>query len=336
MDIRSIFKGGHFDEIDPKNYKKIILALVSVIMLMVASAVVAFFLALQGEERTLVPDVSGMELSNALIRLQEKELYPRVSLRFSDDPESRGRILEQSPLPGSIVKAGRRISLVVSRGAAQDRIGAYVGQNLEELKLQLQAIFASTRQLITVKEPPVYVYDPSPAGTVLQQDPPPETEISDAVELTLVVSRGPERALMRVPELVGLDLRAAAALIERSGVNFEFSVRGAEGRERAGTVVSQLPAPGSLVDHASPVAVVFALPAAQAGLVTGLFSQELPEYPYPLRISLVAVAPNGQRSALIAADHPGKLFTMPYAVPAGTVLELQVSNRVVARREAGR
>jgi len=336
MDLRSVFDFKKLDQLDPRHYRAAILGLVSLVILMGLSGVIAFFLALRGEEQTLVPNVVDMELSMALVKLQEKELYPRVSLRFSGDPETRGRILEQDPLPGAIVKAGRRIALVVSRGAAQDKVGDYVGQTIDEVKIHLQTVFGSTRQLITVREPPVYVFDKSPAGTILEQSPAANVELSGPTQLTFVVSRGPERAKVKVPDLVGLPLQEAALLIEKSGIAFQFTMRPVEGRERPGTIVAQLPAPGTLEDQSAPVSIVFGAPERAEGIVVGLFSQPLPEYPYPLRAVLYAEPPSGARVPLISVDHPGREFTLPYALPEGSVLVLQVLNKVVARVEAGR
>ncbi|MBN2875138.1 MAG: PASTA domain-containing protein [Spirochaetales bacterium] len=336
MDLRSFFNFRKLDNLDPHHYRVAIVSLVSLVVLMGLSGLIAFFLALRGEEQTLVPDVVNLELSTALVKLQEKELYPRISLRFSSDPESRGRILEQDPQPGAIVKAGRRIALVVSRGAAQDKVGDYVGQTIDEVKIHLQTVFGSTRQLITVREPPVYVYDKSPAGTILEQTPSPEVELSGPTQLTFVVSRGPEKAKVKVPDLVGLSLQDATLQIEKAGIAFQFSLRQPEGRERPGTVVAQLTAPGTLEDPSTPVSIVFAVPEPVEGMATGLLSQQLPEYPYPLRTVLYAEPPSGERIPLIAVDHPGRMFTMPYSVPEGSVLVLQVLNKVVSRVEAGK
>jgi len=324
------------DNLDPGQYRIAILSLAALVILMGLSGLTAFFLTLRGEEQTLVPDIVGLDLSTALVKLQEKELYPRISLRFSSDPESKDRILEQDPRPGAIVKAGRRISLVVSRGAAQEKVGDYVGQTLDEVKIHLQTVFGSTRQLITVKEPPMYVYDKSPAGTILEQSPSPEVQLSGPTQLTFVVSRGPEKAKVKVPDLVGLSLADAALQIEKSAIAFQFSLRSPEGREKPGTVVAQLTAPGTLEDPSESVSIVFAMPAPVDGTVTALFSMALPDYPYPLRTILYAEPPSGGRIPLISVDHPGRLFTMPYTVPAGSVLVLQVLNKVVARVEAGR
>lgn len=336
MDLRSLFGFRKLDNLDAQHYRMAVIGLSVFIALMVVSGIITFSLVLQGEEQTLVPDIKNMELSLALVKLQEKELYPRISLRFSDDPASKGQVIEQDPLPGAIVKAGRRISLVVSRGAAQDRIGNYIGQNIDEVKIHLQAVFSSTRQLITIREPPIYLFDRAPAGTILEQTPPPETELAGDVQLVFVVSRGPEKPKVRVPDLTGLTLADAVLQIEKSNIAFQFTQRPAEGRERPGSIVAQSPAPGSMEDAGSTVSIVYATPTMRDGMVSGLFSQALPEYPYPLRITLYAETPSGPRLPLITVEHSGTAFTLPYTVPEGTVLVLQVLNRVVAKVEAKR
>jgi len=161
-------------------------------LVMVIVAVSVFFLTLRGAERTMVPDVRHMDLADALIKLQERELYPRLTLRFTDNPLDRNTVLDQSPPPGSIVKAGRRINLVVSRGAVLDRVEDYTGRNLDDLRLYLQGISTTTKTLVSIREPPLYVFDNSAPGTIIDQEPKPGKEISGPTVLDLVVSKGPE------------------------------------------------------------------------------------------------------------------------------------------------
>lgn len=336
MKFRDLFSRDEQANVEPALYRKAIVVLIGVIVFMGLSALIAFFLALRGEEKTLVPSVTGMELSSALFKLQEKELYPRIVMRFSDDLHTRGTILEQDPAAGAIVKAGRRINLVISRGPAVDRVGNYIGQNLDEVKIHLQTLFSASRQLIVVREPVVYVYNTSPAGTILEQKPLPETELDGLTFLELVVSRGPERARVKVPDLGGLSLAEGILQIEKSGVNFRFSVRNSEGRERPGTIVSQLPVAGTMQAPQDQVAIVYALNDNRPGFVQGLFTQSLPEYPYPLKVVLYTQTPSGTKQPYITVEHQGGLFTVPYQVPEGTLLILEVLNRVVARVEAGR
>lgn len=331
--MKLLFDIKRLEELDPESHKFTLLALVGIIVLMTVAGLIAFFLALQGAEQTMVPEVTNLELTTALIKLQEKELYPRISLRFSSNPSDRGRILEQRPPAGTIVKAGRRIFLTVSRGPAVNQVENYVGQTLDEVKIHLQTLFASTRPLLAIREPPVYIFDRAPAGTILEQKPVPGTEISGLTELVFVVSRGPEQARVKVPELQGLSIPEAIRRIEESGVAFSFSMRAPEGRERPGLVVSQMPAPGSLVAPDAPVSVLVSRPAPEKGMVAGLLEETLPVFPYLLKVTLTAQYPTGEKIVLLSAQHPGGLFSVPYVVPNNTVLILSAANRELFRRE---
>jgi beta-lactam-binding protein with PASTA domain len=300
---------------------------------MTLAGIVAFGLSLKGSEQTMVPDIRGVELSQALVRLQEKELYPRLALRFTDDPNDRGRVVEQRPLPGAIVKAGRRIQLVVSRGPVVDRIENYVGQDLNEVKVHLQTLFSSARPLLTIKDPPVYVFDLAAPGTILEQKPLPDTELGGPIALEFVVSRGPEKAKTVVPNLLGLEYEAALLLVEKSNLPIVVTMRKPEAKEKAGVVVSESPAAGSLVVGFSQLSLAVTFPVAEKGMVAGVFSKDLPVYPYPLRVSLDALKPNGERGFIFRLAHPGGSFSVPYFLPEGTVLVLTVLDREVARTE---
>ncbi|MDR3356805.1 MAG: PASTA domain-containing protein [Spirochaetaceae bacterium] len=154
-------------------------------------AAISFFAALRGAEETLVPEVRGKDIVEALLELQQKELYPRIDLRYSASAADKGRILEQYPRAGSIVKAGRRIRLVVSQGAALSSVADYVGRDVADVRMELQTMFASNpRPLLILKEPFVYRRSGKPAGTILEQSPAPGTNIFSPVELELVVSGG--------------------------------------------------------------------------------------------------------------------------------------------------
>ena len=109
-----------------------------------AVAAISFFAALRGAEQTMVPEVRGKDLVEALLELQQKELYPRIDLRYSGAAADKGRVLEQSPRAGSIVKAGRRIRLVVSQGMVLSAVGDYVGRNVEDIRMELQCCLPRT------------------------------------------------------------------------------------------------------------------------------------------------------------------------------------------------
>lgn len=300
---------------------------------MVAVALGVFFAVLQGAEKVMIPDVRGMDLADALVKLQERELYPRLALRFTDNPQDRNMVLEQSPNPGNIVKAGRRIRLTVSKGSVLDRIEDYVGQDIESVKLHLQALFAASHPLVTIREPPVYVFDESPAGRIIGQKPVPGTEISGPTVLEVIVSKGPEKKKAKVPSFVGLGLGAAVEAAEAGPFVVDFSMRQPKANEKAGTVVEQKPAAEEDSPVSDRVKVVLAAPAPEQGIVSGIYMYTMTDYPYPVPVRLEALRPDGRRSLVAELNHPGGSFSMPFSLPAGTTLIFSVLDKETARSE---
>ncbi|MDE7383525.1 MAG: PASTA domain-containing protein, partial [Treponemataceae bacterium] len=193
------------------------------IIVMVFACFAIFALNVKGPEEVMVPEVRGKELAQALIEMQTKELYPKITLRYSDMPGDEGTILDQDPASGTIVKGYSRVSLVVSRGVVVDHIENYVGMNFDSLKMHLQTLFAGSVRPLIVLANPIYKADISEAGTILEQNPPAGTEISDPVTVKLVVSRGPNFDNTRVPHLVGLSLDEMISLASRSKLIFDFT-----------------------------------------------------------------------------------------------------------------
>lgn len=302
-------------------------------VVLLAVALIAFFAVLKGPEKVMVPDVRSMDLADALVKLQERELYPRLSLRFTDNPSDKNTILEQSPEPGSIVKAGRRIKLTVSKGAVLDKIENYVGKDLEAVKLQLQTLFAASRPLVTVREPPTYRFDDSAAGTILEQKPLPGEQISGPTVLELVVSKGPESVKDIVPDFTDQSIPGAIALAEKSVFTIDFSMRQAKAGEGQGKVVEQQPKAGTEAKVTERVKVAIAAPAPVAGMVNGIYVYNLEVFPYPVPVKLEAIKPAGQRVLITSLKHPGGNFSVPFSLPAGSTFVLSVLDREKARTE---
>ncbi|MDR0567585.1 MAG: PASTA domain-containing protein [Spirochaetaceae bacterium] len=295
-----------------------------------------FFVAVRGAEQTLVPDVLGKELPDALLILQERELYPRIQLRYSRASADKGMILEQDPPKGTIVKAGRRIKLIVSNGAIINRVENYINRNINEVRIDIQTLSAAAgtqnQPLLSLKEPFMYEYSAAQAGTILQQKPEPGASISGPTVLEFVISRGPEHTALQVPVLTGLSLPAALETISRYGINFAFAVRPPREGERPETVVHQTPAAQSPVSADTPVYLTYTAPLFETdGEVFGLFKYQIPRNPYPLPVHLEAVLPSGERRVIISTAYIGGEFTVPYRLPPGSLLILSMLNRELYR-----
>jgi beta-lactam-binding protein with PASTA domain len=289
----------------------------------------------------MVPNVQGQELTAALLELQVKELYPRIQLRHTQTSADRGLILEQSPPPGTIVRAGRRIQLVVSQGATVNRGENYLGRNVDDVRMDLQALYAAQGatagnvplpQFLTIREPLMYEFSTEPAGTILQQRPEPGTDISGPTALELVVSRGLEYAMIRLPNLLGLGLEDTLEQIGRTGIDFEFSLRPLQSGDIPGTVVAQQPPGDTLTPFNTRVAITVASPVlVSENEVFGLFVYDMARNPYPLLIRLESILPEGERQRLLSVQYAGGRLSVPYRQPPGAVLVLSMLNREIHR-----
>lgn len=325
-------------------------------------AAVAIFLGInKGYERVMVPDVVGTNLIRAQLILQEKELYPRLQMRYSDVPGQAGQIISQSPKKGAVVKAQSRVTLVVSRGVVFDHVGNYVGTNLDALKTTLDALYAGAEIPSLTIANPIFKQDGSLPGTILQQDPPEGTPITQPIELKFIVSSGPQKMKVPVPDLTGKNINEVLATMSVTKLTFDFSAHIASGNEKPGTVVKQT-TPGNKkeIGEYSHIHLEFAMPAVteesdevpqsidisnkneaeatDAALVRdttnyvhGIFSTRIPEYPYAVPVKLDVIPQEGTRYGIATFNHIGGDLTIPYAVPHGSVLVLSVLEREVER-----
>jgi beta-lactam-binding protein with PASTA domain len=293
-----------------------------------------FFITVRGKEQVMVPDVVGKELTEALLELQESELYPRIQMRSSESEEERGRILEQTPEAGTIVRAERRINLVISQGLALDTVGSYLGKNINDVRSEILARNSQTADtVISLREPLMYQYSEQDAGTVLQQNPPPGADITGPITLELVVSRGRENTRITVPSLTGLSLQDTLDRFNQlKTAGFTFTMRDPAPGETAGTVLSQDPAPGAEINAGDKITVTMTAPVPAEGEAVGLFKFNLPLNPYPLPLTVEAELPNGTKRGLVNINHLGGEFNMPYKLPAGSVLILSMVNREIHRQ----
>lgn len=336
---------------------------IALFLIMGIVCVAVFLGANKGYERVLVPDVVGSNIIRAQLLLQEKELYPRLQMRYSDTPGQAGQVISQTPKPGAVVKASSRVTLVVSRGIVFDYVGNYVGTNLDALKTTLDALYAGA-EIPSIKiAAPIFKQDSSLPGTILEQDPPEGTAITQPIELKLVVSSGLQKPVVEVPDFVGKTVAEILSLMSTTKLTFDFTQHIATESEVAGTVVKQVnPNHKQSVSEYSHIKLEFAMPQITeetetdgipkvhditnrtesetvedslvrdtTNYVHGIYSTMIPEYPYAVPVKLDVIPQEGSRYGIATFNHVGGALTVPYAVPHGSVLVLSVLDREVER-----
>lgn len=307
-----------------------------IVAILVAAAAVAFFISVRGEEETQVPEIVGHNLLAAMERLQERGLIARVEGRFSSDAPA-WRVIGQTPVAGSLVKAGRPVSVVVSRGRVIAQVGDYVGRDFEQVRLDLQTLAIPGETPVRIDESGPRVSDPRPAGTILAQEPPPGTPISGEVTLRFTVSRGPRGDLIEVPRFIGLPYADALSDLAERNQAFVFTIRTGGADAEPGTVVFQSPDGGSEVPHGAVMQVGMTRPEPVGqDQVFGLFEHTVERYAILVDLTLSAELPDQPEPVvLLATRYQGGPIAVPFVTHRDAQIVLTVLGREVDRRPAG-
>jgi eukaryotic-like serine/threonine-protein kinase len=137
-----------------------------------------------GPEEISVPDVEGLTERAARERLAEAG-FETESRRRGSSEEDSGRVLEQSVSDGEKVDKDSKILLTVGEGQQDDRTPDLVGLSYDKAESELEE---SGFLLGGVKEESS---DAAPAGVIIEQDPPPGTELDPGSYVYLTTSVGP-------------------------------------------------------------------------------------------------------------------------------------------------
>ncbi len=224
-------------------------------LFLVALAVVAFVTGLavfnglvmpqlvHGRGEVRVPDLASLSEPQAEQALHAVGLkLSRAGERF-DPAVPRGLVLQQDPSPQAVVRAGRRVSVVVSLGEEFSSVPRLFGSSLRAARVQVE------RSGLTVGGVTRAPADEVGRDLVAGSDPPAETVLPRATPVNLLVSTGATVESYVMPELLGRDLDAARRQLEALG----FRVVSPAGAGARGMVLLQDPAPGTRVDRGTVI-----------------------------------------------------------------------------------
>lgn len=312
-------------------FKRALLIILIMFGVMLFTFAVTFFASVRGGEKTLIPNVTGMEVTEALIILQEREIFPKVQVKFTDDPLDKGLVVAQSTEPGTAVKAGRRLGLTISKGAVIDRVGDYTGSNLDEVRASIQTLFAAYKPLLQVKEV-IYQLSDEPVGTILAQEPAPDTEITGLTDLTFVVSRGMDEGMYKVENFTGVPFDEVVQTLSEQNLPFIFTIDSDAPPQKTSVVFKQYPAIGDFVERGTPIELtVNGLSSVPKGKVFGLFEYQLPVYMIPVTVELKRQVGTKEPESIFQTKFPGGRIALPYLEEEGTELILFISYEEVLR-----
>lgn len=273
-------------------------------------------LALVGQEEVSVPNLINKELPEALQELQAKGLSSQVVLRFSENTYEAGRIIDQEPRAGFVLRSGRRVNLTVSKGVMQGVVPNFIGQNIEEVRNYISLLYANSRPLMIITNP-MKAYDDAPVGTILSQDPPAGTEISSLVEVKLRISQGKMNEKQSpIPNYIGLSYTQALQNLFENRFPFSFSFNNnLEGAE--GVILQQSPEEGSYLESGI-IQLTMKAPKTDKGYSFVLLDATLPIYPVFAKLDIIQEDISGAKQTLYSFYTKGNRIAIPAIVKEGS------------------
>ncbi len=174
-------------------------------------------------KEVIVPDVTGMKLTQAQRLLEERGLQLRVvRWEFSKDIPPEHIIHMEEPEPNRRVLEGREILVVASQGVARTTVPDLQGRSVNEALAALKSAKLRLGQRVDTYS------ETMPANTVIGQQPPPLVEVPEDTPVNFIVSKGtpppepeikwekvpPEAKVARVSVLIGgTQLRQVVQII---------------------------------------------------------------------------------------------------------------------------
>lgn len=191
----------------PVNKKRWLLWLIPLILMLTLSTVV--YATLFKVYKVTVPEINGKSLTQATQILDDNNLRKgEVSYTFTDEDE-KNQVVDTNPLAGNKIEAHSKVDLKISKGAKTFTVGDYVGENIKDVKKELEK---QQLKRIKLKE----TFDTASSGEILKQSVTAGTKvIPEDTEIILTVSKGTEQVY--VPDFTGQSYDIAKKELEALG-----------------------------------------------------------------------------------------------------------------------
>jgi serine/threonine-protein kinase len=206
------------------------------------------------------PTLVGQTLSDAMTSAERAKLHAVVVSHQPSDRYPKDLVMRQDPSPGTTVRAGRQISLVISSGVQIFAMPDLRYETTRELGLDL------TRYKLLPGKTRYVDSDEVPAGRVVNQDPAPLSSVRVGTTVNVDLSKG-GRTRLKVPNFEGLSIEEARDIARQQRIRIGQIVWTPFGRwgPPRGAIVRQNPGAGAQIDASDEVSLQVSAGPREAG-----------------------------------------------------------------------
>lgn len=195
-----------------------------------------------------IPDISGMDVDDAISELQLSGIVVDKQVEINDDLVAEGKVIKTDPEIGSTVKENAKVNIYISIGKEKIELSDYVGRQYDDVFRLLED--RDFKDIVKTEK-----YDESEPGTIISQNPSGGEEITpEDTELEFEVSKGPEIIVLR--DLTEYNLKGAEDYASLVGLTLNVSEEKYDEKIPTGMVISQTPKSGTELTKGDKVSVI--------------------------------------------------------------------------------
>lgn len=226
-------------------FRFVLLALILVSVAMI-SALTAMRFAIHGRE-VAVPKLTGLSRAAAEQQANADGLILDVENHFYSPAMADGKILSQSPAPGSLVRRGWKVRVAESLGPQKAEVPDLVGQSARAAEINVRHRGLEVGAVAVANLP-----DAAP-DEIVAQSPPPDSGMVESPRISVLIAAEEKTQQFLMPDFVGKRLGDVRKQIEDAGFEVHVQDPGCAGAAAAacngdaGVIARQSPAPGQRI-----------------------------------------------------------------------------------------
>jgi len=238
------------------------------------SAYLTLTLIIKSEDTVIVPHLEGKDVVYALEILTELELNTKVKGSEYTGDIPKNHVVFQDPQPGSEIKKGRDVRIILSKGPK-----TFAMPHLRGLSIQQANIILDENDMCQGELSRTH-HRQMEKDFVLAQVPASAKVVSRGSCVDLLVSMGRRPTALKMPDLAGLTLEDALQSIERHDLVIGELKSAYQGNKPRNTIVEHEPVSGQRVITGNSVHLLVNREARKerAGLAAGLATGNLFSY----------------------------------------------------------
>jgi serine/threonine-protein kinase len=192
---------------------QITIGLITFIVVFISTTFISVSLFVKSEKKIIIPDVSGKDIIYVLELLSENQLNTKVEGTEYHSSIPKNYVIYQYPKPGTEVKIGRDVSIVLSKGSKWLKIPDLRGVSIEKALILLDK--NRLCRGVTTKVYHAYIDN----DIIVSQYPEAGSNVTRNTCINLLVSRGNRNKIYQMPDFSGVSLEEC--LMTLSQINIQ-------------------------------------------------------------------------------------------------------------------